>query len=77
MFRVLPWQLSCVVFAIAANAEITASNTSTAISTYSGVLMLQSSLGANITELVPLTRDAVIRNVGSKQCGQTVLFALR
>jgi hypothetical protein len=64
MFWRLRWQLSCVVLAVAASAQISASNDSTAVGQYDGVLMLRSPEGDNITELVPLTRDAVMRNVG-------------
>ncbi|KAF2678411.1 hypothetical protein K458DRAFT_376713 [Lentithecium fluviatile CBS 122367] len=59
------WQLTCALLATVqvASASIEASNKSTTEFDYAGQLILQSSDGNNLTELVPLSMDAAQRTI--------------
>ena len=63
----LPWQLTCLLFASVATATITPSNSSTGGGgRFQGTLPLKHDGEAQqIAELVPLTREAAQRTVGS------------
>jgi hypothetical protein len=67
----LPWQLTLALFAAsqvahAADFDIRASNSSAGDAfDYAGQLMLQNAAGNNLTELVPLTREATVDDVSA------------
>jgi len=70
MLQRLPWQLTLALFAtsqvVNADANIAASNSSAGNAfDYAGQLMLQDTDGNNLTELVPLSREATNRNVST------------
>ncbi|KAF2473266.1 uncharacterized protein BDR25DRAFT_302228 [Lindgomyces ingoldianus] len=63
VFRRLPWELACALFSLTAMAgNVAPSNQTTRISTYSGSISLQAVNGQNLTELVSLTRKAIVEN---------------
>lgn len=65
----LPWQLTCLLFASVAAAVITPSNSSTAGGRFQGTLPLKhQGDGAQIAQLVPLTRVAAQRTVRPTLC---------
>ncbi|KAF1947986.1 hypothetical protein EJ02DRAFT_461500 [Clathrospora elynae] len=63
----LPWQLICLLFASVATATITPSNTSTIgpEPQFQGTLPLKSADGAQISQLIPLTRQAALSIEGN------------
>jgi hypothetical protein len=68
----LPWQLTLALFATLPavhSASIEASNSSAGdMFDYSGQLYLQDKDGNNLTELVPLSREATSKNVSTEAC---------
>jgi hypothetical protein len=66
----LPWQLTLALFATLPavhGASIEASNSSAGeMFDYSGQLYLQDKDGNNLTELVPLSREATSKNVSAE-----------
>lgn len=62
----LPWQLACVLFAAVASADIVASNENTTMN-YDGKIFLQDNNGNNLTQVVPLSQEAAVRNVSLRQ----------
>ncbi|KAH7138926.1 hypothetical protein B0J11DRAFT_28750 [Dendryphion nanum] len=66
VFLLLPWQLSCALFAMITgiSAAIAPSNQSTAIGSVTGTYVLQTSNSQDIANLVPLTTDATNMRAG-------------